>query len=220
MKNFYVLLGAASALALFAGAAQADTTLFNSAPTDGWSYGAGNNYAPSNSANLTTTEGDQLSLRLHERFQPASASVGNVYSFALAPLQLSYDWGIDIHDPASFSGVTALLTFTNLAGGSVSYNPLAAGNDNSTTSGHQQNSYYMNNFVGLNFNPLVDSTYNVNLTVNGLAGGARSLDVVAQFGNGFSGAVPEPTTWAMMLLGFGGLGAVLRRRRNQVALAA
>jgi hypothetical protein len=29
----------------------------------------------------------------------------------------------------------------------------------------------------------------------------------------FSAAVPEPTTWAMMLVGFGGLGAVLRRRR-------
>jgi hypothetical protein len=26
-------------------------------------------------------------------------------------------------------------------------------------------------------------------------------------------AVPEPATWAMMLMGFGGLGAVLRRRR-------
>lgn len=31
------------------------------------------------------------------------------------------------------------------------------------------------------------------------------------------GAVPEPTTWAMMLLGFGGLGAVLRRRRGVYA---
>jgi hypothetical protein len=35
-----------------------------------------------------------------------------------------------------------------------------------------------------------------------------------------TGAVPEPATWAMMLVGFGGLGAVLRRRRGQVALAA
>jgi hypothetical protein len=29
------------------------------------------------------------------------------------------------------------------------------------------------------------------------------------------GNVPEPTTWAMMLLGFGGLGALLRKRRLQ-----
>jgi hypothetical protein len=32
--------------------------------------------------------------------------------------------------------------------------------------------------------------------------------------------VPEPATWAMMLMGFGGLGAVIRRRRNAPALAA
>jgi hypothetical protein len=204
-------------LALFAGAAQADTTVFNSAPTDGWHYGTGNGYAPANTADLTTDAGDQLSLRLHDRFQPASASVGNVYSFALGAQQLSYDWGIDIHN-GDFTGVTALLTFTNLAGGGVSYSPLP-GTDNSIAFGDQQNSFYVNNFAGLNFNPLIDSTYNVNLTVNGLAGGSKSLDV-AKFGNGFSGAVPEPTTWAMMLVGFGGLGAVLRRRRGQFALAA
>jgi hypothetical protein len=29
-----------------------------------------------------------------------------------------------------------------------------------------------------------------------------------------SGAVPEPATWAMMLLGFGGIGMALRRRRR------
>jgi hypothetical protein len=33
-------------------------------------------------------------------------------------------------------------------------------------------------------------------------------------------AVPEPGTWALMIAGFGGAGAVLRRRRQQVALAA
>ncbi|HEY2752471.1 PEPxxWA-CTERM sorting domain-containing protein [Phenylobacterium sp.] len=35
-----------------------------------------------------------------------------------------------------------------------------------------------------------------------------------------SGGVPEPTTWAMMLLGFGGLGAVLRSRRRSTIVAA
>ena len=34
-------------------------------------------------------------------------------------------------------------------------------------------------------------------------------------------AVPEPATWAMMLIGFGGMGLTMRRRRNsQQALAS
>ena len=32
-------------------------------------------------------------------------------------------------------------------------------------------------------------------------------------------AVPEPTTWALMIAGFGGMGAVLRRRRTLAAAA-
>jgi len=32
-------------------------------------------------------------------------------------------------------------------------------------------------------------------------------------------AVPEPTTWAMMLLGFGGIGAMIRRRRQTLVAA-
>ena len=37
---------------------------------------------------------------------------------------------------------------------------------------------------------------------------------------GHAGAVPEPSTWALMLMGFGGMGAMLRStRRRQAALA-
>ncbi|HEX4179548.1 MAG TPA: PEPxxWA-CTERM sorting domain-containing protein [Caulobacteraceae bacterium] len=35
-----------------------------------------------------------------------------------------------------------------------------------------------------------------------------------------AGGVPEPATWAMMLVGFGGLGAAIRSRRGRVATAA
>jgi hypothetical protein len=35
-----------------------------------------------------------------------------------------------------------------------------------------------------------------------------------------SGGVPEPTTWALMLIGFGGMGAALRSRRRVVAATA
>jgi hypothetical protein len=34
----------------------------------------------------------------------------------------------------------------------------------------------------------------------------------------FVRGVPEPATWALMLMGFGGMGVALRRRRSQVAL--
>jgi hypothetical protein len=33
-------------------------------------------------------------------------------------------------------------------------------------------------------------------------------------GGGGQGGIPEPATWAMMILGFGGVGAVMRRRRT------
>lgn len=39
------------------------------------------------------------------------------------------------------------------------------------------------------------------------------LDDISVTGTSAIGAVPEPTTWAMMLIGFGALGVVMRRRQ-------
>lgn len=44
--------------------------------------------------------------------------------------------------------------------------------------------------------------------------------VLIDTGGGGGGAVPEPATWALMLLGFGGLGAMLRHRRAAAGLIA
>jgi hypothetical protein len=57
---------------------------------------------------------------------------------------------------------------------------------------------------------VVDNSYAV-------ATGAETDTLAAQFN-----AVPEPATWAMMLLGVGMIGAGLRtaRRKNDMALAA
>jgi hypothetical protein len=52
---------------------------------------------------------------------------------------------------------------------------------------------------------------------SGANDGAESFFLVAQPGG--QGAVPEPATWALMISGFGGAGAMLRRRRAQLLAA-
>jgi PEP-CTERM motif-containing protein len=57
--------------------------------------------------------------------------------------------------------------------------------------------------VGAAVNPLIQESGNVRIA---------SLAV--------AGAVPEPSTWAMMLLGFGGIGFMAYRRKSRPALMA
>ncbi|TCP33592.1 PEPxxWA-CTERM sorting domain-containing protein [Sphingomonas sp. BK235] len=47
--------------------------------------------------------------------------------------------------------------------------------------------------------------------------GGILFDDVSVTAAGAPGAVPEPATWAMMLIGFAGIGQALRRRRTAVA---
>lgn len=62
----------------------------------------------------------------------------------------------------------------------------------------------------LGVNLLAGSTYTVAIGGSGVSGAAYT-------GNGtLTAAVPEPATWAMMLLGFGAMGMVVRRRRKPV----
>ena len=208
-------LSAATATLVFAGSASADSLAYNSAPAGGWFYGVGNNYAPANTLVLTTDAGDQLYARAHETFQVAPASVGNVYSFPTGPSFISFDWGIDSHT-GTLNGLTALITLTNAAGGSFSYNPFYLGNDNAVGVGRQQNSNRWNYVPLINFNPNIDGTYNFRLDVDGFDGGPRSISYDLKIGKGFA-AVPEPSTWAMMIAGFGLAGVMLRRRRAPTA---
>lgn len=221
------ILGAFAALAL-AGTAHAVT--YNSTPNVGWQYGLGNDYDPANTAVLQALPfGDQLYLRAHQTYQPAPASAGKVYSFGTAVgEQISFDWGFDAFE--GLQGVTALITLKNYAtGGSFSYDPLFVGNDNTVWQGHSpQNSFrlnWANNLGTFTFNPALDGLYNVKLAVNGLPTSNTdstpyqyALDIDVKLGNGISGgAVPEPAAWALMIIGFGATGTMLRRRSRSFA---
>ena len=71
-------------------------------------------------------------------------------------------------------------------------------------------------------------TYTGNTGANGLKSISLSNNNLEPSGNDFAlddmsvqgVAVPEPTSWALMLLGFGGMGAMLRNRRRTVAATA
>lgn len=58
------------------------------------------------------------------------------------------------------------------------------------------------------------------IAANGTIGDVRQVRIggVTEIGGGGGGAaVPEPATWAMMIVGFGAAGAMMRRRRALVA---
>jgi hypothetical protein len=68
--------------------------------------------------------------------------------------------------------------------------------------------------VGANTIELIIDNTNNGVDGGGLTGGPSS---VAFSGSISPAGVPEPASWAMMLVGFGGLGAAMRSRRKQVA---
>jgi len=57
------------------------------------------------------------------------------------------------------------------------------------------------------------------LTVSGTVDAGAKPTLLSYDAQVFGAAVPEPATWAAMLLGFGGIGATMRRRRTQTLTA-
>jgi hypothetical protein len=68
--------------------------------------------------------------------------------------------------------------------------------------------------LGGDGNLFLDADQNNGLTNSRFS--AYPYDINQGLVTGFNAAVPEPATWAMMLLGFAGIGAVMRRRRRHV----
>jgi hypothetical protein len=206
----------AMAAAMIAAPAMAQTVTYNTAPASGFLYGSGNDYSPANAAVLSggINSVDQIALRFHQTGEVAPASdAAGVYSFALGTTPISFDWSLDFSRGYSQNLLanTSITVMNVGTGQTVSYNPFFLGNDNYADlgAGVFQNSARLNfGFLlgNTGFTPNIDSLYSVNLTSND-----NSLTVYAKLG---AGAVPEPATWALFILGFGLIGAAMRRKTS------
>lgn len=118
--------------------------------------------------------------------------------------------GLTVTFSSGQSSVEAFLSDTSALG---TYNILAYGFggvllDSFNASG-------TNRYVG--FSGLGADIYSVQFGPSSAFGDAFAIDDVRFVAA--TGAVPEPGTWAMMLLGFGGMGVALRRRRSLTGTA-
>jgi hypothetical protein len=168
----------------------------------------------------------------------AAAAIGAVAAMASAAHATSYVWSFS---DATYSASGTLTTDpTNVlvvsGGGTITGPSLSdtltlfpnptPGNQNVSPDGN----WFFDNvlpldFFGLLFTGATNPFYNV--FANG-GGGSLGISFADESTYNYDGgivgqltvtAVPEPAAWAMMLLGFGGLGAALRSRRK-LAVAA
>jgi hypothetical protein len=179
---------------------------------------------------VDTENGVEAGLRAELRTIGAITPTGNVY---VAPTGTDSGgralWNFNYSvNPGTTLGTWATILITNLANGltaSILDNAITRlpGLLGDATNGNgYQNSENLN-FPFLKtpllFDPNANDTYKIDLTVFGEAGRLASVEAFVQVGTGVS-AVPEPSTWAMMILGFAGVGFMAYRRKNKMALNA
>lgn len=215
----------AATLAVFGGGAAHAATAFNAnlAPP-GVYFGAGN---PNGAFTIETVDGVEVGVRAKEFKGAAPTPVGNVYNFDLGKVisfDFSFNPGAD-GTPVGLAGLSSLIRIVNVGtGGSANINP-ALFFDNATNAGAPggfQNSQRLSfgifnggpvfNFGDIDYDSNVDSTYRLDFTVSGSDFAPVTSRITINQGAG--AAVPEPSAWALMILGFGAAGVMLRRRER------
>jgi uncharacterized protein (TIGR03118 family) len=120
--------------------------------------------------------------------------------------QVNSPWGLDIA-PSSFPDFAGQLLVGNFGDGTISAFNLLTGN-------------FLGQLTGADGNPLrIDGLWAL-MNGNGTNSDSNGIYFTAGLNGEQDGlfgvihAVPEPSTWAMMLLGFGAIGFRMRRRAN------
>ena len=209
MKNLMKPVMAVAAFALCAGHAQAATFTLNltGVVADGvfFHFNSGGTHYDQwllplmgldSSNQITVSQGDTINatVTLDQLFTvPASQQLT---SFSFLTTGSSF--------PAINTGVSGATTFFN------GITPIKGGSGSTTTSSQLANDvgFFPSNNTAFTFDSVTS-----NFTIDTL-GQPATLDRASISYTLFSRAVPEPASWAMLLIGFSGLGAAMRSRRK------
>jgi hypothetical protein len=208
-------LGTTLALTSFVSTASAVVT-FDQNLASGWTQGTGT----SNGHFTVDTEanGVELGLRASIRFVGPITPTGNLY---IAPVGSTPPgralWNFEFSvNPGSLLGTHSLLTITG-PGGTLAFDPTLILDNRPIGGPFFQNSENLGfDWLGgpINFNPNASGIYTFDLKL--LSADDRQLGDVSIQVN----AVPEPSTWAMLILGFAGIGFMAYRRKSRPAMLA
>lgn len=162
------------------------------APAAGYSYTGGSVFATSSAGVAAAPAGDTTPFFAVQGGQTA------VFSFAKALKSFSvYIGSVDAYNSLRFTG-------PGYDSGSISASALPGGDNGNQTSGSTNRRFFFNFGRG-------ESVKTVTL---GSTANSFELDNIAIAG------VPEPTSWAMLVVGFGLVGFARRRREGAVTVTA
>ena len=181
-------------------------------------FGTGN---PNGAFTVNSEAGVELGLRGKiSGIFPQITPTGNTYFIPLGAT-FNFDYsvnpnfgGVNETSNVSLLGVTASITVTNLGNGQVgpTTQPMPALRAVIRTA---RSSF---GFLNQLYNPNLDDAFDIVMTLSGVPGSDGPIhdEIFVQVGSG----VPEPSTWAMILLGFAGLGLMAYLSMPKAALMA
>jgi hypothetical protein len=222
----------AAALAIIGAPTAARATVVDNAnlTSPGVYFGSGNAALPQEFT-VNTDGGIEIALRAHlsPGFGTAGGAptqlvpIGNTY-FVPSGDTFNIDYSVNPfvgQSAISLAGVTTSLTIHDAVnGGTITLDPSKIGDNAHPPASANDPTAYQNSerinfgFLFPGYNSNQNDTFSVTLDltgVPGIPGGDLSVEEFVQVGSG----VPEPSTWAMMVLGFAGVGFVAYRRRNK-----
>ena len=192
MRKLMIALAAATALT-GASAANAAITLGSTGQLAG------------SSTSVTSTITDNVNIPNKITFDTNNAAAGTSTSFI--DFVESYD-SLAVFSVTTATNPASTVTLLNvLTGQSLTLFPTDTGTYGGSAGSSTGSTFALNLSANLAANTWYRFVYSANMATAGDITGTANFYTRAA-------AVPEPATWGLMLLGFGGMGLALRRRRR------